>query len=164
MDESKDLVGVGGWLATFIVILAVISPIRLLVSTWIDLYGDPGTAAAFEGDWPAIQACEWTIAAVAVAISWFLAWRLIRVHAWSSVRLTIAGIWTLAFGIQLADLIGVSLIGGFPLGDMMQAVVPSLLQPVVFSTVWTTYLLRSRRVANTYPRYGAADELAGVFG
>jgi len=34
----------------------------------------------------------------------------------------------------------------------------------IFCLIWTAYLLRSERVANTYPRHAAAEEVAEVFG
>ena len=163
-SESGELVGIGGWLATFIVIMAVISPVRVLVTTWANLYGDPSVAAAYAETWRAIEAYEWTLATVVVAISWFLVWRLVKVRAWKTVKLVIAGIWALAIGLQLAEFLGVALIGRVSVELVLPALFPGVLQPIVFCTIWTAYLLRSERVANTYPRHGDAEQVAGVFG
>jgi hypothetical protein len=38
-----------------------------------------------------------------------------------------------------------------------------LFQPLIYSAIWTAYLLRSERVANTYERYPDENELADVF-
>lgn len=162
--EEKALRGVGGWLAVFVVILGVISPIRIIVTTWTSLYGEPDLAPTYGEVWPTLVAFEWTTVAVAVLITCFLAWRLIAVHVWRSVQMVIAGIWALAIGIQLVDAIGVSLIAGIPIANLLPAMGPEVVQPIVFCTVWTAYLLRSKRVANTYPRHAGADRAAEIFG
>ena len=50
--------------------------------------------------------------------------------------------------------------------DPSRALVASatgLVRGILYCTLWTSYLLKSRRVANTYPRNGEEDHLAAIF-
>jgi hypothetical protein len=77
------------------------------------------------------------------------------------VPITIAGLWLVTLAYQFIDVIGVSLIGGVPAGALLGYIAVPLGQGTVFSLLWTTYLLRSKRVANTYRRHEA--EVGEVF-
>jgi hypothetical protein len=156
--------GVGGWLAFFVLVMAVFTPGAMVVGTAISLYGDASVAAAYGAQWTALQAFEWTLAALIIAGCWYIAWRLNKVQVWQTVRITIAGIWIIAIGSTIADFAGVSLITGLPIADLMQGSGPELARPFVFSTLWTAYFLRSKRVANTYRRDGDPEAVAEVFG
>jgi hypothetical protein len=45
----------------------------------------------------------------------------------------------------------------------MDAFAPEAGGPLLYGIVWTAYFLRSRRVANTYPRDRVAGEVAEIF-
>ena len=164
MYDDRALVGVGGWLAFFVIILAVFTPLRVLATIGLDLYGDPSVASFYADSWGAIQAFEWSVAIVTIASAWFLVWRLMKVETWQTVRLVIGGIWLLSVGLTFVELIGVSLIGGLPLGKMIAEIGAELVRPFFFSILWTAYFLRSRRVANTYVREPDQDDVSEIFG
>lgn len=163
MADGDELRGVGGWLGFFVVVIAILSPLRLLVTGMNNLYGDPAVAAAYGNAWPILEAAEWAIMAIVLAGFWFITWRLLKVHNWRTVRITIAGIWLLAIGSLFIELLAVSLIAGIPVSDVSAGMTADMIQPLIFCTIWTAYFLRSKRVANTYPRHGEADEVAGLF-
>jgi hypothetical protein len=161
--SDPDGGGVGGWLALLVLILAAFRPLALIFSAYTNLYGDPQVALAYGAAWRPLQLFEWLLVATTIAGCWFVAWRLNSRPVWRSVKIAIAGIWILSLGYQLADTIGVALIGNIPVALLFGAVVPAVVQSVVFSLVWSAYLLKSKRVANTYLRHDEA-EVAQVFG
>ena len=164
MYDDRDLVGVGGWLAFFVIILAVLTPLRMIVTVWGTLYGDPAVAAFYGEAWPVLQIFEWVIAAVGIAGAWYLAWRLLKVELWQTVRIVIAGIWVLGVGLTLVELVGVSLIAGLPVLAVMSGAGLEMARPFIFGALWTAYFLRSRRVANTYLKDADPEDIVEVFG
>ena len=147
--DDSELRGIGGWLAFLIVVLAVFTPIRIVLET-VGLYADPQIASAFGPRWPAVQAAEIAISAIAMIGAWFVAWRLNKVHNWQTIRIAIAGLWLLALGSTVLEYAAISLIGGIPIGALFEGSAMDVVRALVFASAWTAYLLRSRRVANTY--------------
>jgi len=159
-DPGGD--GVAGWLAFFTVALGLFTPIGAMISLY-GLYSDPSIAAAYGETWGRLQIFEWTVTAAALGGCWYIVWRLFKVQTWTTVRVTIAGIWLISIGSTLIEALGVWLISGFALAVVISGAGADLVRPIVFSAIWTTYFLVSKRVANTYPRHGDADEVAEVF-
>lgn len=155
--------GVGGWLAFFVLVIAIFSPLGVVITTAAALYRDNGIAQAFPDSWVAIQAFEWALAAISIAGCWYIAWRLNKVQVWRTVQITIAGLWLLSVGTLAMEFIGISLLTGVAVANIAAAAMgPQLIRPFVFAAIWSAYFLRSKRVANTYPRHGT--EIAEVFG
>jgi hypothetical protein len=164
MADREDLVGVRGWLAFFVVILAVITPLRATVATYTNLYDDPSLASFYGNAWPMLEALEWALVAAAVVGAWFLAWRLVFVQVWATVRMVIAGIWILSLGFVALEILLVSIVGDIPFGPLVAAVTLDVVRALIFGAIWTTYFLQSKRVAKTYPRHTGREEMAEVFG
>jgi len=161
-DPGGD--GVAGWLAFFVVVIGLLSPLRILISVYSGLYGDPAAASFFAEVWTRLQAFEWTMAALSIAGCWYIVWRLFNVQRWSTVRVTIVGIWLLGVGLLLVDSLGAALIAGISPGVVMAEIPPQeLVQPLIFGSIWTAYFLLSKRVANTYPRHPEHEELREPF-
>ncbi len=93
----------------------------------------------------------------------YIVWRLFKIQTWSTVRVTIAGIWILCAASLFVEALGVSLIAGLPLATLLDGIGADLIRPLIFCSVWTGYFLASKRVANTYPRSGGPEEVAEVF-
>ena len=155
--------GVGGWLMLLVLALGVFRPLAVAVSVYVNLYADPKVALAYGSVWPAIQLFEWLLNGAMIAGCWYLVWRLNRRQVWRTVQITIAGLWLVALGYQLADMAGVSLIAGVAPERLLPFVVGPIVQSILFCTLWTAYLLRSKRVANTYLRQDGSG-IAEVFG
>lgn len=160
---GDDIGGVGGWLAFFVIVMGVLSPLAMIGGNAADLYGDPAVAAAYGSAWGSIQAAIWGSIAVGVAICWFICYRLMRVERWSTVRITIGGIWVLAIGLNGFQLLMLSFLSGIPLADFVAITAVELVRGVIFGMVWTSYFLLSKRVANTYRRDPEGEDLAERF-
>lgn len=158
-DEGGD--GVAGWLAFFTVALGLFTPAAMLISGYNNMYGDPAVAAAYGDVWGTLQIFEWALIALVLGGCWYIVWRLFKVQVRATVRVTIAGIWILCVGSPFVEALGVSLIAGLPLSTMLTGIGADLVRPLIFCSVWTTYFMVSKRVANTYPRDG--QEVAEVF-
>ena len=162
--QSPELRGVGGWLAFFLVTLGVFTPLSAVVLLF-QIFTSPEIVASFGTYWPSIRTCYLVLNGAIVAIAWFVAWRLIFVQRWTSVRIAIAGLWAIGLLPNLVELIAISMITGVPLGTLLNNGGYQLFQPLIYSAIWTAYLLQSARVWNTYPRDDADDgeDLASVF-
>ncbi|HYJ53825.1 MAG TPA: DUF2569 family protein [Allosphingosinicella sp.] len=156
--------GVGGWLAFFVLVLGFFTPVGMVVSLVSTLYGDPSIAPAYGAQWATLQTFEWSLLAAIAAGCWYIVWRLHKVQVWQTVRMTIAWLWILAIGSTSVDFIGISLITGLPVRDLMQGADVEIARPFVFAVVWTAYFLRSKRVANTYLKHDDPEAVAEVFG
>jgi hypothetical protein len=160
--SDRPLAGVGGWLTFFLVVIGILSPLRILFEI-VSLHADPQVAAAFGDIWAIIIPIEWGLAAIQVGICWFMAWRLLNVETWQTVRIVIAGIWIAGLGVPALEFAAVALIAAVPIDQMMTGASTELVRALIFSGIWTAYFLRSERVANTYLRPGHDDRVAEVF-
>jgi len=164
MYDDRALVGVGGWLAFFVISLAVLTPLAMAAGTAANLYGNPAIGAAYGDRWMALQAFEWTLSLLVIALAWFMAWRLMKVEVWQTVRIVIAGIWLIGIGSVVVEGLGVWLIGGMSFDLTVGAIAPELIRPCIYGAVWTAYFLRSQRVANTYLREPDESDVTEIFG
>src|SRR5205085_887296 len=99
MDD--DLRGVKGWLLTFVIIIALVSPGLSALETWRELHS--GATAEFSNIpiFASIRILAWGTVAFAALVGWFVAWRLVAIHNWTSVRLAIGGIWLGSLGTNV---------------------------------------------------------------
>ena len=166
MDEGarREPAGIGGWLLFFLIVFAIIGPLVTLVRVVTALHGDPDLADAYGESWPTLQAFEWGVTAAAIGLVWYLAWRMVTRRTWRTVQMVVAGLWLNGLGVLMIECAAVSLIAGFPLGAVLAESAPDFSRSVFGTALWTAYLLRSVRVANTYPRRPEAQALAQVFG
>ncbi|MFD1787593.1 DUF2569 family protein [Sphingomonas floccifaciens] len=161
--NDRSLRGVGGWLMFFILTLTVFGPLRAVATTAQSLYTDPSVATTYGASWATLQIVEWTLVAASVGASIWLGWRLYAVHVWRSVQLVLVGLWTLGPLTLIIDLVVASLFARTSPFDHIGVIAPELLRGFVYAAIWTAYLLRSERVANTYDRYPESDSLSAVF-
>ena len=105
---------------------------------------------------------SWALVAASAAGSIFLAYRLLAVHRWSSVRIVLIGLWCLASIPTLID----ALVGSILFPKFVGAIVPEALwsaaKSSISATIWTAYLMKSKRVENTYIK--DSDETQRIFG
>ena len=158
---DRTLVGIGGWLAFFVIIMAVFTPLATVLNL-VELT-QPGTAAVFGDRLGAIMGFEIALGLANVLGAWFLVWRLVKVERWQTVRIVIAGIWILGVGLAVVELLLLSFVGGIGTEIVIQGGAIVVIRPVIFATLWTAYFLKSERVANTYLRDADPDELDQVF-
>ncbi len=167
-DADHKLRGIGGWLAVFLALLGLIAAIQAYalfqgVSYWFSRQSEA------LGIIPLPLVAEgWLIAAARIAIALVILRRMIHVRRWSSVRLCIAGLWTYYVGLALVDAIAAAAIvmvwREIPVRPDLWLVGSALSKGCLIAFSGTWYLLRSRRVAGTYPRPSESDALREVFG
>lgn len=161
---DRRLTGLRGWLLLLVLTLGLFSPLRLIYHAFASLYArDVVARMGQEPGWPAYRVAETITFCAHIAILLFMAWRLVKVRHWSSVRLCVAGIWAATLGLLLVECaLGVILLGATA-DQMIDIAFGPAIQGAIFCSLWTGYLLRSRRVANTYPDRSDDDRLAAVF-
>jgi hypothetical protein len=155
--------GVGGWLAFFVIVIGVLTPLAMILGNAADLYGDNQIALAMGSAWNSIQVATWGTVAIGLGLCWFIVYRLMRIERWSTVRITIAGIWLLAIGLNFAQILLLSLLSGIPADQIAVAAAVDIVRGIVFGIVWTSYFLLSKRVANTYRHDPEGEDLAERF-
>ena len=159
--QSSEVSGVGGWLAFFLVTLGVFTPLNVGFALFQTF-----TAQNEVGDdWAAIRIIYLIGNGSIIATAWFITWRLLRVRKWQSVRIAVGGLCLIAVVPHAFEIIAGSLVTGAPIGNLVAGWGYRLFQPLIYSAVWTAYLLQSARVWNTYPRDDEDDgeDLANVF-
>lgn len=158
MDD--ELRGVKGWLLAFVIIIAVVSPGVSAVMVYRELYtGD----AVFMADAPifvTLRNLAWATVAFAAIVGWFVAYRLLAVHNWTSVRIAIAGIWLASVGTLVLEYFAITWLLDLPPEALAGQLGPQeLIRPFIFGLIWTSYLLKSQRVENTYRGGGEQAEV-----
>ena len=162
-NRERDPSGIGGWLLVFLLSLGIATPLSgaarvYFVSVGLRLF--PNGASR---DSSLILSFESGIAVLHAIACWCVVWRLSCVRRWSSVLLARTALWVLPLiRVIAARSFSVIALGSAP-SYLFRAAVSELIGPAVSATLWTAYLLRSRRVRATYPRPGALTPLADVF-
>ena len=80
----------------------------------------------------------------------YLAYRLVWVQNRSTVRLVIRGLWVVSMGALALDFIVASALWPENITQLDPEYIKGIFQSLMFATVWSLYLTKSRRVANTY--------------
>lgn len=150
---KTNIHGIGGWLALLIVGLMVLGPLtgfgRLSDEFQNALVQYPQLAA--NSQWQNYRQICWLIFAGLAAVSFAAGYRLWKIHSPESVRFAIIALWLIgpignALYIVSAAAVFGSIVGDNALAAMIGAVAP----PCIVAAIWTTYLMRSDRVKNTY--------------
>lgn len=138
--ETPELKGVGGALLFLVVALTILGPLinALMTFSELQLAKEAIPAGGSREEWFVTQLVTWGLFAVYSAVSVTAGLLLLKRHKRSTILIVIGLIWLigpiLAFGVA------------FIVGDIVGGEGRS----IVFSVVWTAYLLRSKRVKNTY--------------
>ena len=161
--DRRALVGVGGWLAFFIITLclnALASPLAALaIASGMNAPVRPSGAA-----WSGYVAVNLLIGVVKAVAYAFMAWRLNARQEPGTPRLVIKLLWALVLLPPLVDAAAAALLLDVSAHDAGVAFGAGMFRPLIYAAIWTAYLLRSERVANTYTPGRAEDEaLAAVF-
>jgi hypothetical protein len=146
--------GVGGWLAFFLVTLGIFTPGATILMTLLS-FRDPDAALAYQM-YPGLTSVSVGMTLAIAAICWFACWRFLKVFNWQTVRIGIGTLVLLAATSILVEPMVVSAVTGIEFGTLFGLLGPEQFRPIVYSTIWTLYLLLSKRVRNTYS--GTADE------
>ncbi|MES2044011.1 MAG: hypothetical protein V4475_09025 [Pseudomonadota bacterium] len=158
MATGRERKTIDGSLLVFLVICCVTS-LAYIVNFGTGLL----KVAAFErvyGPEP-LHIVLWSdgLALLQITIPVLVVWRMVTDKRWATVRLAITLIWLLFIGLPLIDIVGAQLFYGMSRAHWLQSIVPQMSRGMFFAFLATLYLLRSKRVDNTY-RHG---EIAEVF-
>ncbi|WP_174298351.1 DUF2569 family protein [Sphingomonas bacterium] len=142
----------GGWLVFLFGLLSTHAALRLLVLIYPFLYPD---------DWDGEELVAFAI--ISAALAWLLLFR----REPSTPLIVIAGLWLMALeapAMTVLSALHVQATGPFAFAEAARTALDwDFFKPVLHSAFWTAYLLRSKRVANTYFRVHE-PRLADVFG
>ena len=147
--------GIGGWLALLIVILTILSPlvkIVMLAKEFSEIeMGNPLMllmAPYVQYKW-FCWGMAWIISALSIGVGCLL-WKK---HEWKTVRMTICFFWVLEpLAITLLGFYLYMSFGSEVLTELLRDLPRTLVKFIVWSGIWTAYLLKSKRVRNTYVR------------
>ena len=155
---TKDLglSGIGGWLL-FLIVMFLLSAIgfagtaHVLFSEAEEAYPDLVTM----GNWITYKQVSWSIVACTSALLIASAYRLWKIHLRESVRFAIIVLWVAGPGFVVADSIAIVTTLGPSALDLSNPTVGGqlmgrLLGVIGTAAIWTAYLVRSRRIKNTY--------------
>lgn len=148
--EAAELRGVGGWLRLFVIILTVISPIRMVIQTESMLRLAPAVEAQMGSEWALYVGFTWLLVTVMIAAFYYFAYRLIWVQNRATVRIVIRGLWIVTAGGLALDFLVSGILWPEALLQFESEYVVGVVQTLIFPTVWSLYLVKSQRVANTY--------------
>lgn len=150
--------GVGGWLALLIIVLTVLSPVANIVMVAKEFYD-------IEMENPLVLHISsyvhykwfcWGAVLIASAISIAAGYLLWKKHEWKSVRLAIGALWIIGpFSVALVGLYFYVSFGSAMMSEFLKDVLGTFAKSVFWVVVWTAYLLRSKRVKNTFVRESA---------
>ncbi len=161
-DSRPELHGVSGWLGFLVVVLGILSPARMLIHAVGNIREIAILGQMLGPNTSTYIPFSWGLVAVSAAGSIFLAYRLLAVHRWSSVGIVITGLWCLALLPSLIDAVVSSILFPEFAGAMIPEALSSAARSSISAALWTAYLVKSKRVANTY--ITDADETRRVFG
>lgn len=151
---DKALYGVKGWLALLVIAMCLLGPLKVIGETTANIAAaekDSPYLLALS-DWATYKQASWVLVMIVCAILFFGGWRLWKIHCRRSVYLAIASLWTANIAVFVGDYVIASAVFGQAVADAAgNDIAPEIIKALTASTVWTAYLLLSRRVENTYP-------------
>lgn len=143
-DNDRQLRGIGGWLLFFLLTFAVFTPLRAAIEALVGIRGSTD---------PDLVLGTWIFLGAYLLFTWAVTAWFVLVRKPSSVWLVIVVMWLEALGgaalLILEGAAGLAALGA--------------ITAFVYPTIWTAYLLKSERVANTYRRGPAIDDAEETF-
>ena len=144
--------GVGGWLTFLIIILSVLNPLVNIGFLAAELRN-------VELQNPALLQIpvfvhykwfSWAVVLACAVIGITAGYTLWKKHVWKSVRKAIVSIWIMGPLSVVLVALYVYMNFGSLVSQFASEIGGSLLKSIIWATIWTFYLLRSKRVRNTY--------------
>ena len=158
----SELQGTKGWLAFLIFTLGILSPIRTIAQTGQNIELVQTVSSALGPNTETYITISWIITVATIVACLYLACILTMIHRWSTVRIAIIGFWSVALLPTGLDLVAAAILFPSLAGSAFPDVLIDVSKSSIWATIWTAYLLRSKRVANTYIRN--PSETVRIFG
>ena len=148
MSTRAERVGIGGWLALLIAWMVVFRPVAgIYMLTMLQAHSLADPTALESNGWLVDTSTFWLIFLIVAALSIYGGLRLWRDRSPAAVRTAIIILWIYSPIAAVDLLIARALLeGGVPWPNAALTVGINL----AIAAVWTVYLMRSRRVRNTY--------------
>jgi hypothetical protein len=139
LEGRSEPSGIGGWLQFLIIALIFLGPLLNAVMTYVELQSAKDMEPPLSSDgFMLLQLISWSIFAAYCAISIGTGLLLQKRRKRSTIYIVVGLIWLLGPILN---------IGAAAIADAFDG---SEGRSIVFSVVWTAYLLRSKRIKNTY--------------
>ena len=153
MSQTNELKGIGGWLLLLILALGVIGPIYGIYDGLGNFQQtelqDPQLATLTS--WWHYELASWSIFALVCALRITAATQLVLSRKWSSVRFAMAVMLLCPALLAVGDLVLTALLFGTSVATSAASTLSAdFAKQLFYAALWTWYLLRSVRVANTY--------------
>lgn len=150
----RELRGVSGWLAFLVVSLLVLTPLFGTARTYGAIASTEQLYPQLVGTaiWSQIKTATWLFFAAQAGLLFSAGWRLAYRFVPGSVRYAIAMLWIAGPTLTLLSLVVIGAISGanvFAQPEGGQAL-GGVFGGIISAGLWTAYLIRSRRVRNTY--------------
>lgn len=142
VPDVEKLKGVGGWLAFLIIGLVFIGPIINAFQFYFGVIEQREVIFANINDTHSniYEIFAWIMFSLYISLMIFAGLMLYKRHKKSTIPIVIGLIWL--FGPVASGLI--------LLAEYDREVLISLVRSIIYSSIWTAYLLMSKRVKNTY--------------
>lgn len=150
--EKRELHGVGGWLAFLVIGLMFLGPLISLGITASDLARMERDYPNLMGnsDWKTLKILTWGGMVTQVAFTFTAGFRLSNSFNPASVRFAIFTLWFVAVGLPVAQFYAVTSFTRLDGDDIRSDLARWIGQSLLWAIIWTAYLVRSKRVKNTY--------------
>lgn len=147
--DERALVGIGGWLTFFIFTLCL--NIAKLMSDALKAWGLLDVfSAKFGISGTAYVAINIVFILLAAASFGYAVWRLNSRQNASTPSIVIAILWIVALPLPVIDSLLGTILLDISAQDAGELLGENVVRPLIYATIWSAYLMRSRRVANTY--------------
>jgi hypothetical protein len=155
MNETQ-LHGVGGWLALLVISMLVLNPIwSLRPAAEFFVQEQQYLQLVHNAEWSSIKNKTYTIITLSAAFIAYAGFGLWRRRDPVAVSTAIAAMWIGGPGATLLVMLWV-------LGSMDQDAIPGFIASLGVAGIWTAYLMKSRRVKNTYGFQGADPHVSST--
>jgi hypothetical protein len=148
VSEDTGFLGIRGWLAVLVVVVGGLAPLGQISSFLALLKAEPLLAPRYGANWPVYFQVTATIIGIRILVCLFVARELLYKRQSSTPRRAIIGIW-IAYGLLNILSLTIALMfipGPVRLAGALQNVIWAL----VICGIATAYLIKSKRVAETY--------------
>lgn len=148
MINVRGTTGVGGWLAVLVFTIGALIPLAQ-IGTAISLFNaEAALESYYDEAWPVYKASALIICALRAMTCLFVAKQLMYEKSPSTPRTAIIGIWVALGLLNVLSLAAFGILSPDPAN--LGAMAGTLFWPLMLAAIATAYLLKSKRVADTY--------------
>ena len=151
IHAQAEPTGIGGWLVLLIIWMVVLRPVAgVILLNQLRTASAENPAVLENSSWLINPSTFWVIFLMLAALSVYGGLRLLADRSPATVKTVIAILWIYSLVAAVDLLIARAFLEG---RVTLLNVATTAASNIAIATVWTLYLLRSRRVRNTYFRH-----------